>query len=408
MNGLLERVVKPSTVAGISLKLLSDNSYDISLSILRNKKGIVTLIKFAEHVTLDHANKVLETNAPVTVAIDGKGVLHRKIVDESEPSKDVLLSKVIPNATPGDFYLQKYDTGDGLYVSLIRRQLLDELLDKLLALNINVVGVHLGPFVISSVLPFLNLVQGNEKEVVIDGYSVKVAEGKIIEYAVSMEVPSSYNVGDETVSGAAMLSYGAALCFLTGTNLQYEVIDNDRIGHLHDEWRQRQIFKKTGIALLAFFFALLLINTLVFVNVSRSNEELLQSQGSNQKLFKEVTRLKEQVEKNKALLQMSGWSRRVPVWYYADRLASTVPDEINFTEIDVFPLDEKVLKDQRKKVFRAGAVTVRGACNKPLLLNDWFDAVKKLDWVKEVTNQTYEYSERDKTGYFAFQISIKE
>ena len=74
--------------------------------------------------------------------------------------------------------------------------------------------------------------------------------------------------------------------------------------------------------------------------------------------------------------------------------------DINFenkdlTKIEIYPKDHKESQKERKLVFEYGLINISGECSKATILNPWINQLKKMEWVKEVTEVNYNYDENE-------------
>lgn len=243
---LIKKIISTSKVAAISMKISSDSAANVSLCILEKKKGIVTIIKATEDVSLEQLPAHIGKDVPVIVVVDGRGVLHKKMDANAETPPDKLLTKIMPQAKPEDFYLQQFKSGDIMYASLIRQQLLQDLIARLSSLKLDVVRIYQGPFVASVVLPFIDL--SKHPQLIVGADRLLIADGHISEYLASgaADEKVTYMIGDESISSASVLSYAAALGYVMGQEPQQVVDEVAGLSDLHQEWEQKQIFKKSG------------------------------------------------------------------------------------------------------------------------------------------------------------------
>ena len=405
MKPFLKIFSKSSKAAGVHIQCHQDNVFELSVCILEIKKGVVTLIDRKEKITLNELPHLIPKNCPVQLAIDGKGILTRKITGSSLANEEHVLREIIPNAKTSDFYLRSYKTTDFSFLSLIRTGQLDEIIDSLSSSGLSVIDVHLGPFVVSSLLPFIS---ANDQSLQFGYGTIHFQNGVIEEVTSAASEQQNYKVGDDLISSTLLVAYSAALSFFIENDALQKWGAWQKVKEERSNWEQKEIFRKASVGAGIFFFSVLFINAMVYFNLYTENQELSEDQGMNRKLVKELATLKQDVERNRDLIKTAGWIKKPPVWFYADRLAASVPEGISLTTLNVFPVDEKVLSDLKKTVFRSSRIHISGTCTRPLTLNQWLGSLKSLDWISSITDQTYKYVDREKNGYFDFVILLKE
>jgi hypothetical protein len=404
---LLSLFLKTDTVAGIKVKFLSDNNFSVSFCKLRLKKGIVTILQQEQSTSLAALPALLEKRTPVVLVVEGKGVLHRKVKGATEGSTEGLVQEIFPNIKADDLFIQRYaGHDDTAFISVARRQLILDLLEALSGHGIAVADVSFGPFIASSLF---SIVGTENDHFVLDDAVLHVQDGAIVEMVSGGGSAGNFRFGEDEVSASTVVAYAAALNFFT------HVCQLDKVGQWNDiiharrkHWENDVIFKNASVAVAVFFFAVLFLNAAFYFQLFTQNQALSDDHGVNIKVVKELSALKTEVERNQTVITTAGWMRKVPVWFYADRLAATIPEGIRLTELDIYPLDEKVEREKHRKVFEYTKISVSGICAKPVILNEWLRAVRKIQWVGKIADQTYNYKEREKNGYFNFSIIVKE
>jgi Tfp pilus assembly protein PilN len=397
----IKKIVRISKVAAISIKLLPENASQVSLCILEKKKSVITIAKTVDDIALEDVTSLITVDIPVVLVLDGRGVLHKKLDADMVSAPGKLLTKIIPQATPNDFYLQQFESGSVVFASLIRQQLLNDIIGKLTNLKLDVVKVYQGPFVTAVLLPFLDLTQ-----MIVDKDKLTITDGVITDYHASSPDAQilSYKVGDEEISSTQLLPYAAALSCIVGQEPQQAAGVVAGISDLQSNWEQKQLFKKAGIGVLATIFAILLINAFLFVVFDKRNRDLSEKVSEGHSTIKELSRLKETVKTHKVFVEMAGWDRKTPVWFFADRLAASMVDGIYLTDLYIHPMDERRAKDERKIIFGYATVSVTGVCQSPVILNEWLRKLKEISWIESVNKQAYHFNDKEKTGTFSFEL----
>lgn len=405
---LLSLFLKTDTVAGVKIKFLTDNNLSVSFCKIRLKKGVVTILHQEQNTSLAALPVVLGKRTPVVLAVEGKGVLHRKVKGAMGDSTEGLVQEIFPNIKADDLFIQRYvGNDDTAFISVARRQLILDLLETLSGHGIAVADISFGPFMASSLF---SLVGAESGHFVLDDAVLHVSEGAIIEMvSAGGSAEHSFRFGEDEVSASTVVAYGAALNFFTHVcRLQKVGRWDDVVQERRKHWENEVIFKNASVAVAVFFLAVLFLNAALYFRLFTQNQTLSDDHGVNIKVVKELSALKTEVERNQSVITTAGWMRKVPVWFYADRLAATIPEGIRLTELDVYPLDEKVEREKHRKVFEYTKISVSGTCAKPMILNEWLRAVRQIQWVGKIADQTYNYKEREKNGYFNFSIIVKE
>jgi hypothetical protein len=406
LDYLAEKVVSVKRVVAIHVQVLPDNQREYSFVIVEREKQVISLLRKEHNVALDKLTREIDESIPVVLVIDGRGIVHRKSERKEGQTARDLLSSIFPQSRPEEFFMQCTESGNSVFTSVARLGLVREIIEGLHPLNSQVVKVCQGPFVVSALIRLL----GKASDVIHTGSSeVHTVDGAITSVLPSPGGVRVYAIGDEQVESHFLAPYAAAIAFFLRSDLQKDInVPSDLLGRM-DEWKQKRLFFAGLKYCLGSFLLLLLINAFLFLYFTRENEKLAADSGYSKTALEELVKLKEEVKKNRAFISSAGWDKPTPSWFYADRVAATLDkSDVQLIDLFVHPIDDRKFKDERKSVFLYSVIHVQGKCAKPSSLNDWLEVVRKLDWVADIKKQAYQYSEREKTGVFSFDIMIKE
>ncbi len=120
-----DRFFESRTVVGIEVILTEEDSL-FNYSVLKKIKNSFELLHASGTAqTIEAVN--VPAASPVCVAVNGKGIIHKKIYAPENAEDRFLLSQILPAANPEDFFLQKIKaSGDGFFISVIRKNIVNE------------------------------------------------------------------------------------------------------------------------------------------------------------------------------------------------------------------------------------------------------------------------------------------
>ena len=333
-------------------------------------------------------------NRPFVLTCEGRGVLH-KFVD-STPEK-IKLRSVIPNLKERDFYINYTPCGNGTWVSLIRKDTVEKLLNDLsLSLEL-MVDLHLGALAIqwfsesypSSLPRFI----GNTEIEYVDG-----AVKELRKCAMRTKFPQSIFGFD--LAYTFHLSFVGALVYKSGLNAL----------HRGEQWllNERNIKDKKGYQLSVKLVLGLLL--LVFMG-NMITGQLLNTQLNEKSnlaqahisLVNESEFLQEEEKLKKEFIQQLGLEVNPHFAHFVDEIGETVPDQIQLNGLTINPLSKSIRKKKQIE-FKNEIIHVGGFCKSSQICNNWIDRLRSLNWAKKVELVEFKINKKN-IGEFLIEVS---
>lgn len=341
----------------------------------------------------------LEKSCPVMLIMTGKGLLSRNIPAIDEKTDDELIQTLLPNAKPENFLVQR----STFLVYAIRKERIETYTDHLKRRGGYVVGIFLGHVCLEQIAKVIDNASLNEA--VFRNKRLSCQDGTLTNVSVSQEEETqSIYIDNIEISSHAIMGFGAALYYFTGsTPHPLTHIISDEIS----EFKQYQIYKTAGIAGIAFFLVILLINFFVWQSTATQNNELQTSLNASKQQLEKKRRLEDDLKKKQSFLNQAGWMEPSKASFYIDRLISSMPVQIKLTKTACFPVDYTATKKQRHVVYNHNLIEVEGNCMHAVELNPWVHAIKSFEWTKEAIVTDYTYDSKDKIGSFTITIKMR-
>lgn len=391
-------------VAGLEIYSHADGTRSYQLILLRKEKNKlqITLRKNWKG-TLSTVKEFIPSSIPIVLSIAGKGILVKKLSDVPASDSEVL-TRILPNAKPEEFYIQRLDYQKHSFIALLRREFLDSLLQELNALEYLITDVHCGALQVAALGTFLK----RETTWILPPYQFEYLNGELKDYQSSVLnelTEGTVNIEGEQLLECEVSAFLAALNTFTGsgiTGLKANVIETGK-----KEVKARHQFKIALWSVLIFFLTALMINFILFTSWSERNNELKQQTSVNASILKELEELEKESNEKKNFLTTTGWLSGSKQSFFADRIAASLPSAINLSELSLNPLDEKLSRTEKKKVFLYNLILIKGNCARATALNDWLESLKLIPEVQSVKLISYNYSDQDRKGKFELEISIK-
>jgi hypothetical protein len=396
-----QKINRLNSCAGIEIHLLPDNRLRMSVCLIELDKDELQIKQKFEASSLEEVIKQIPISIPVAITITGKGVLLKKGSIDNNSGKQNL-DAFFSNLKPEQFYIQYFNNNKNYWAGIVRKGLVDELIETFKKNKVNILNISLGPFSVEHILQQIN-VYG--EELVFDGHVVKISHTKELEdysYVKGNTSSFSIKIGIEPLGEQFVLAYSAAFQLALYQSLSLVKLENHESEYLFEEYLQRLKFRHNAINFLMGLFLLLLINFLVLQYYSSMNNELLLKVNNYTADAEQIRNKEGLIKKNEELLKELGWSKGINFAWLADQIGQTVPASIILSELDINPVEESRLK---KNDYQQGLIRIKGKTSILSDVNNWLDRLQENDWVKQV--ELKHFSPLDDDGRQQFTILIK-
>ena len=405
MNGF--SFLFPQTVTGLELNIDSEGNYIWNYCVVKRSKNKVLLEKSEGSISdIRELFKNIDPANPVLLSVTGKGIIHKNIAYSEQDNFETAASRILPNAKMEDFYIQIFKQHNGTaWSSLIRKSVLDAVLENCKHEGIKIIDCVLGPQVCQSFIPLLGQPE-SEKTYQFSNFKILVNNGEIISFHSSPEdqvnqiiTIAGLNIPDkQIIAFASAFSYFNRISQLSN-NFSFVITNSE-------EYINELRFRNTGILALITFFTVLLINFIAFFYLS---EQVASKSGrfsiANKKLLL-ADSLAAQVEQRRTFLTTSGLSQPSRTSYYADQIAAELPGNIRLTSLLVHPVIKN--DDDKTKIrFESKKIILSGKSHFAVDVNEWLKLLRNKSWVNSVVLSNYNQKEGSDLGEFVIEINTK-
>lgn len=390
--------------AGVEVVFLGEEKISYNLVLLSLKKGLLTIHDVKEKIdSLEQLREAVPTGVPVSLVINGRGIMHRKFSTE-DSSEEKVLQTMLPNAKPADFYFQVLENGSQSFASIARKSVADALLNHFRAAQLQVICCSLGPFSATCLLPMLSNINGF---LALGGFHLTIKENDITDFSSTAENTGSVlEIGNERVNSALALAYAAAFQVLVpGVNPVSALINY--VDAERSEFKNARTFKLMGWGILIFCLGILLINFICFTYLSEKNNLLLSKQASYQGMTSVLASLEKDVGEKEDFLRNAGWLLPSRTTLLSDRIGASVPVSVKLTALTIYPMDEKQSRTLKKEVFNTSIVKIEGACSRPTDLNPWLSRMDVLPGISDANVTSYLYDTKERHGNFIITLHLR-
>ncbi len=400
LNDIKSRLISESAF-GIAVHRIDEESVHIdAIRLVKTQDRIYIDGRWSGIKSWEELWQILDSKSPVWLSISGRGLLTRKV---NYTEGENLLGKILPNARLEEFLVQTMETSKGeLFVSIVRKEIIEHILAGFRENAIFVTDISLDCFSVP-VLIENELIKDDE---LLTSFSrLKTDHNKILEITAHAGKTETVGIGNDHVDGALIIPFANAFALLLG-NAEKRHLEPDELPLRKDDFIFRQRIKYTSIAALIIFLVLLAVNFLFYSSYNSKQAKLTEQLMRNEQIIIQLEKLQEEYEVKNTLFEKSGLNSETRYSFYADRLASVLPDGIYLTQMTLDPLSNKIKEDEPVDT-RKNTVYVAGTSNASNILNDWVRKIRKFAWVEDLELINYESEASMHKASFELEIKVK-
>ena len=399
------KILKGNTAAGVHVVISGDSAMELSLVLLQKSKSSLNVKNSIKSVaTFEELSKEIPKNTPVYLAVDGKGIMHKKVNISGDIDEKTALEHILPNASPDDFMVEVNPvSADKSFVSVARKENISNLVSEMVNAGINVQNVTLGSFTINNILA---IIKNLPDEIIINENKIEIKEERIFSIEKSNENNNYYTfkIGSENINQDVIVAFASAFSHFTENQTDSSSIQ--LLQNRQEEYFFKKLFVVSGWAVLIFLFCILLVNFLMFDHYNNKSNDLSVNVNQNKDLLTRLDTLTSQLKQKETFIKKGGFLNPSRTSFYSDRLALLLYDETMLTRIEINPLQKK-LKQGDEPLFSYDIIAVEGITTKSTVLNDWIHILKKENWINDVVLINYVNESGSSSAEFELEIKIK-
>jgi Tfp pilus assembly protein PilN len=393
-------MLEPKKIQGIEI-IQQAGEVNYHLVVLEIVKGQMNVQDDYQYINSWEAlTELLDNKLPIAIALNVRGLLHRKV--ELNITNKRLAESVLPNANSQDFYAQGIDIYQGKIASVIRKEQLTQSLQPFLDAKYWVLDVRLGSFDIVQLLPFLR----TEDKIITSAHELTIENKQLTGFQKNKNKSTSDSstilLGDEHISAILLPAISAA--FRIFVKAPTNEIQADFLNIQQENFKQFRIFQLGGVGVLAVFFVALLANFVLFSNYSSKNQELNAQLIYQSTTLNKLDTLKKEYEQQKTFFNKNNLTQRSKTSFYADRIASTLPSDIQLTTLNIYPKIKKRRMEMEAALpeFEQNRIQVKGKTSSSIYYNDWKRSLNNLEWITDI----YQIQYQEESGFGEFEVVL--
>lgn len=342
----------------------------------------------------DNFKAHLKKDYPVILHLEGDNIINKVVENKTGYRKSIIFK-----ADPNDFYFYEYHQNNNVFVSVIRKHIVEDSIALLKTLNLFTVNVSFGPFILSSLLPVIKAY--TYSSISSSNYTIEIKDNEIQSFNNKPSSKENLIINDEALSQRETPLMAAFL------NYKYpnESIDFDTsfLGTNKSEFKFKKWFKIAGIFTLVFFLISIFISSLLLKTYLEKLAEKESTYALSQETIMTINRLKEEKVLKEKILQTSGANLKNFITKYISDIGNSVPQGVTLNTIHSIPTLKKI-KPSEKINFDFSSIKITGENINDNTFNLWVKKLKTYTWVKKL--DIIDYTQESKS-INSFIIKIK-
>lgn len=318
---------------------------------------------------------------PLVLGITSQQVLTKKLPSYKKSEADIALA--FSNINKEEFGIERLYTNSQCFVSICRKKIILELIENYESIGAKVISFFLGSAYLSNLVDILPYAEMYSKTV-----KLETQEGEIKFVPNKEGISETYQLGDENINSAHILSIALGLQFL---NNQTEVYSNvqDFKKQLFSKTIQSRYYKALASAMLSVLVVALLINSWVFSSIFQKVEQLQENQQLYETQKELISNMQQSIEKKSKLInsiQQTGFSNSSQL---INEIIEPIPASILLKSVVYQPL-KKVVRLNKYIQQNKGEITVSGRTNDKKEFFKWTENIENSEFLEQLIIEEFE------------------
>lgn len=362
--------------------------------LVDKKKDSLFITSTYTTTSFDELLQNIPNNRPTLLSFTGQGIISKKV--ESSTS---YRSKLLFNTNLEDFFWYEFIESNNIFVSVIRKKIIEDTLSDFKKHNISIVDISVGPIIIAAIKPLLPL----KTTLNTQNYQLIFSNNKLQSFGVNQinESNLSYDIEGEKISVKEIIPFSNLVNHLYPN--ESIVSENNFLIQNKKEFYFKKAFKTIGLFALPSFLILLLMSYLLLGYYQNKYMNLQVELSEENITLNKLTLLEKDKENKEKMLQESGLNNDNFLSYYIAEITKEIPQEINLTELYIFPPQSKIKKKQRI-LFTNNLIKLEGIAHTNEAFTKWIKRLKQLKWINNL--EIVEFKKEGKNNTFQIKITV--
>ncbi|WP_299884434.1 hypothetical protein [uncultured Lacinutrix sp.] len=371
----------------------------IITSLLKKAKNQVDIEHTSEVSSIDDAFNSLPKKQHITLVINNDNVITKRVIGNINNDLKVVY-QAFPNINLDDFYYELVKQKSNRFISICRKEYVDNLIEQYSQLGVSVINFSLGNSLISSVTRFIN----SEEKIATSNAYVSIEKEELVDIKKINDLENrTYDINGLSISNHTILSFSGALQSVlksNNSNTNFETQKKNLLREYNNKRFFNQFLKYAGLLILGLLF----INFLFFNHYYNKVNELQQTSQINLTTKKKILDLSKSVNKTQEMVDNMLKSSSSKSSFYANAIVQSLPNSILLSQLNYQPLLKRI-KAEKDIELNSNVILVSGDSNSSEVFSKWINDIETNDWVKNVEIIDYSDLTRSKST-FSLKINI--
>jgi Tfp pilus assembly protein PilN len=385
--------------------VFGESEVSYQYTILQNRKNKVEVVKQGSCASISEVISIAKkSSSPISLTVNGKGVMVKKIIFSENDSLELkdLLNQHLSAIPFAEFYIQFYKNEQNSgHITLCRKEQVDNLIEQFIKQKAEIANVFIGPLVCNALFAltkgYNRLTTSTAQLELTNGFVEKVESLQNAE-TVALKIE------ELNISSSQLVAFAAGFSYLTRQH-------NYITGNAEIETFASRHSEKIKVKLLLFCFIAVLfvvsgINSVFFFQKFEENSTLEVELNLYESKNTQITKLLEDYQKKKSLIEQAGIFESKKISVYADKIAASLPQDIVLRELYFNPEEGETEEDSLMN-FSQNELIIKGNCTKSLLLNDWVNVLKSQSFVKSVNLENFVFNSEGHLPNFVLKLKTE-
>tara|TARA_R110002072_G_scaffold287464_4_gene453155 strand:+ start:28122 stop:29297 length:1176 start_codon:yes stop_codon:yes gene_type:complete len=366
----------------------SDSVYHLIKVII--KKGSVKIQNQEYNLSFDDLTAKLNKNTPLILSFAGRKVINKTVVKQSN-----YLDKILFNKDPEDFFIFELFENENVLISLVRKEVVDEVLGLFKKQELSVIDLSVGPFILENIKSFTPGLQ----EIKSPNFNYDFTSKAFSFFDPNDDRLIFINIGGETMDTRGLIAFSGFINYLNRENT-YSNFDSFLIT-LAQDFSYKKATTTVSTYFIITLFLLLVASYLTNNIYAEKSREIQKELVINEQVKEQILKLENDVQYKQNVISGSNIGSYGSVTFFLSQIASELGPDIIFNELNVYPVQGQISQNDKINIF-PNRITISGATSSNISFNQWILKLESLEWVEKAEMNSYAFVKNE----YVFTISL--
>lgn len=363
-----------------------------SLTLEESKETFV-IVQKKRHFSIEDCLTSISKRQPISLIINNQHTLFKVVTEKFETATDAA-KFCFPTLSIEDFYIEVTNQANTNIVSICRKEIIEEILEKYKSKAVSIVDFSLGNNLLTTVSEYLyegvfqnansTFTLGQDHEI----QSIALNKNESIQ---------NYDLNGLEIGSDYLLGFASILGFYTKLKKNTLNFSTRNQELLKNYWQHRSFY--LGVRLgVGFLFVLLLVNSFVFFEYQNTMETLDKDMRFSAEYKHKLEFIKHEIEQKKGLVHHFSVNTNSMVSLYLDEIGAQVPNSVLLTMINYQPLIKKP-KEEKEILFDTAKMIISGTTSNGKEFTAWVRVLENTSWVKSCLVTNYGTGKQTNTSF---------